>query len=44
MTWWMCGMDYGSRVVFRADRSLTVAAPIRAARVSRRFSDTLGEF
>ena len=36
-------MDYGSRVVFRADRSLTVAAPI-GARGSRRFSDTLGDF
>ena len=30
--------------VFRSNRSLTVAAPIRAARVSKRLSDTLGNF
>jgi hypothetical protein len=30
--------------VFRSNRSLTVAAPIRAARVSKRSSDTFGNF
>jgi hypothetical protein len=32
------------RIVFRGNRSLTVAAPIRAARVSKRFLDTLANF
>jgi|GEM_PF-5142005 len=34
--------EYG--LVFRTDRSLTVAAPIRAATVRERFSDTLVNF
>ena len=31
-------------LVLRSNRSLTVAAPIRAARVSKRFPDTLVNF
>jgi len=36
-------MDCGSGIAPAIDRSLTVAGPIRAARVSKRFSDTLGD-